>query len=183
VSGLGTNTFYYTAGLFYQPVSAEFEVGQSAGAGCAVIGTVASLLLASPLGRLVDRYGVRRITIGGVLAYSLSLVGLGLYRGPFIGFAALSVIMAVVGMAAGPIVVTRVISGQFTRARGLTLGIVTAGPGLAALTGTYTYGICTAAAHVQLGALGVVFLPRQRHWQPEPAQYPASGLAYISETP
>jgi MFS-type transporter involved in bile tolerance (Atg22 family) len=45
---------------------------------------------------------------------------------------------------------------------GVSLGPFTVAA-LVDLTGTYTYGICSAAALVLLGALGVVFLPRQRH--------------------
>ena len=88
-----------------------------------IVGLTAALT--GPLiGRLIDRYGVRRILVPGLAIWSAGYFALSLMRGAIAELYLFTVIMAVGGTIAGPISYAKVVNGWFDRHRGLALGLV-----------------------------------------------------------
>ncbi|WP_091737524.1 MFS transporter [Phenylobacterium immobile] len=133
-SGL-TGLAFYTFGLFVKPLSEAFgwSRGQiTLGMSFITLGTVISAPLA---GWLIDRYGVRRIAapslLGLGLAYALTAqVGPALWT-----FYAACMGIALLGCATSPISWTRAVNLQFSRGRGLALGLTLLGSATAGVVG------------------------------------------------
>ncbi|MBH0112591.1 MFS transporter [Novosphingobium sp. YJ-S2-02] len=130
--GVGlTGLVFYSFGIFLKPLSSEFGWSRSAissGMMCVSVGTV---VIGPFLGMAIDRIGVR------VLA-TLSLAGLaiGFFAMTRIGpdiesFYLTLILLAVLGSATTPLTWTRAVSVHFTQRRGLALGLMLLGTGMA----------------------------------------------------
>jgi MFS family permease len=111
--------------------------------------TALGFLFAAPFaGRLIDRYGVRRVLLISIpmLAFGLLLPSIA-SRAPWTLWMCY-LLLSVIGIGASPIAYARLITARFNRARGLALGITLAGTGVSAIALppimtalTQTYGI------------------------------------------
>ncbi len=124
VSGFG----FFNFSLFVKPLEADF--GWSRG-GIMVAFTILNLAMgaASPfIGRIVDRYGARKVIFVGALIGSLGFVLLSQVSALWHFYVGWSV--AGVGLAAmGIVPASAVVSNWFERKRGLAIGIMSAGIG------------------------------------------------------
>ena len=136
-----TGSGFATFSLFVKPLEADF--GWSRG-GIMVAFTIRGLIVGatSPfIGRVVDRYGVRKVIFIGALTGGLGFIFLSQVNTLWHFYAGWAVVG--VGMAAmGIIPASAVVSNWFKRKRGLAIGIMTAGIGsgvfaLAPLIGGY----------------------------------------------
>lgn len=133
--------WFYAFSLFVRPLQAEFDWGRGE---IMVALTISFLVMGvtSPfVGRLVDRYGARKvITIGSFIA-GLGFILLSLMNNLWYFYG--GHIIIAVGMAAmGIVVATAVVSNWFKKRRGTAIGIMAAGIGagglaLAPLIGGY----------------------------------------------
>jgi MFS family permease len=122
----------YTVGVFIKPLAQAF--GSSRGA-IALAVSVLDVVIAfgAPwAGRLVDRYGARRVIASSIPLLAVCLVALATARPPLWHLYALYAIAGVVGVASLPVPYGRVIANWFDRNRGLALGLATAGIGFGA---------------------------------------------------
>ncbi|MET0985074.1 MAG: MFS transporter [Steroidobacteraceae bacterium] len=122
----------YSLSSFIPPLQAQF--GWSRGAiGAAATIITAGIFITGPLvGRLCDRYGVRRLALPSMVLLALALAALTQLSSSvatlYVGF----VFVAIAGAATTSIVFTRVINTWFDRSRGLALGITMTGSGITA---------------------------------------------------
>ncbi|MNS35356.1 Major Facilitator Superfamily protein [compost metagenome] len=130
--GLAAGTISnYVNNLFTPSLMGEFGWSKSE---FALIGlTVMIAAVCLPIaGRLVDRLGTRRMALLGVVGLPLVFVGLSLMNGDFLVYFGLSTLqMLFVSCIAGILVYTRLITGTFTLARGVALGLASCAPPLA----------------------------------------------------
>lgn len=129
--GLGTMPLVMASfGIFMKPLIADFGWSRTE-ASAALTFHVAGIVLSAPLaGRLIDRFGARRLILisyplcMAVLAaqYFLTSALAHLYASYFM--------IAVLGSGASPIAYTKVICNWFERRRGLALGLSLSGIGL-----------------------------------------------------
>jgi MFS family permease len=87
------------------------------------------------VGRLVDRYGTRRIIVSSLLSLAAILVSLSYVQPPLWHLYALYILAGSLGVATSPVTYSRVIANWFDRKRGLALGLASIGPGLGAFIG------------------------------------------------
>lgn len=129
--GLGSLPIY-TLGAFTKPLADAF--GWSRGEVQAIYTWMSiGMVVASPvLGLVIDRIGVRRVTLWSLVGQAVGFVALGLAAGPLWSFYAIAFVTAIVGVGTLPITWTRVIVDWFDEARGLALGLSLAGTGVAA---------------------------------------------------
>ncbi len=131
--GLGFGIPSYTAvsSLFFQSVRTEFGWSSTAVAGAMVALplTAAALPFA---GRLIDRFGVRRISGISVFCLALSFLWLSRINGELRGYYAAFIALNVLGCATGPISYTRLVATQFRESRGTALAIAQFGIALIA---------------------------------------------------
>jgi MFS family permease len=124
---------FYTAGIFVAPLQAAFHWsrGEIASANTALFWAIG---LASPFaGALLDRFGVKRVVLGSMLALMASFIGLSLLNGSLGLYLTIASLMGFLGAGASAIAFTRTINQRFKRSRGLALGICLMGSGLTGL--------------------------------------------------
>ena len=129
-----SSILFYSLGSFIGPLQAEF--GWSRGdVASSFLYTTAVLALISPgLGILIDRIGVRQISLISIPLLALVLFAVSRFEGSTLAFHGLYALAALVGGGTTPIAYTRVVNGAFKEARGLALGISLAGVAIAAMT-------------------------------------------------
>jgi MFS family permease len=119
--------------LVLGPVHVEFgwDFAQAA-AGVTIFGIIASLL-APVFGGLADRFGVRPVAIGSLLAFALVFASFYLLPGSLGGWYLFWAVLGVVGIGSTPVTWSRAVSMWFSKNRGLALGIMLLGTSLSAL--------------------------------------------------
>lgn len=176
--GLSFGAFQSLSSLFVMPLQAAF--GWSRGEIAFAYNASLITALASPfVGRAVDRFGPRRIMIGGMAVTAALYLALAAMNGSLFLFYALQVLASVIGLSASGLTCSRIVSEVFIRSRGLSLAIARSGLSLAsaalpsvlfAAIAAYGWraGYVLEAALVLLVALPAVFL-----WIGQPRHAPA----------
>ena len=126
----GAPIVVYSFGVFLKPLTQEFHVGRGAislaftihnfiGAGCAPFA-----------GRLVDRFGAKRVILPGLVLLGLILVSALMIGSRLWQLYVFYLALAPVTLATTPIPYSAVISRWFDRRRGLALGLIMFGMGV-----------------------------------------------------
>ncbi|TCM20472.1 sugar phosphate permease [Novosphingobium sp. PhB165] len=128
-TGAGLMLMSYTTTIFGPYLVKEFAWSR---AQFALIGlSMLTTLIALPfVGRFADRFGVRRVALVGAFGIPACLVAYSLMNGVFLVYFAISCSILMLGSFTSPVVYTRLIAANFTRARGLALTIVTIAPAI-----------------------------------------------------
>jgi MFS transporter, OFA family, oxalate/formate antiporter len=114
-------------GLLFQPLDAEFGWTRAqVSIGITIFGLVASLM-APVFGGAADRFGVRRVALFSLAAFSISFAALSLTPASLTGFYALWFIVGLIGIGSTPVTWSRAISMWFVANRGLALGMMLLG--------------------------------------------------------
>jgi MFS family permease len=123
----------HSNGALFLPVShqfgwsrAEFSLSHLA---AAVIGT----LITPYVGRLVDRFGPRKVAATSAVLAALAFFMLSLAQGNLGLFIAMQAIAALAGAGTSAITYVALMSMWFDRARGLAIGIIMSGSGICAI--------------------------------------------------
>jgi MFS family permease len=129
--GCGVSVFIpSTLGLLIGPLGKEMGWSAQALFLCPLFAAMATVVVATPVGALIDRFGVRRMIAFGFLAEACITASF-YFLGPEIGwFYARYALLAVLATATTAIAFTRLICAWFNRDRGLALGIALAGTGV-----------------------------------------------------
>lgn len=168
VVGLGTGLGslpIYTLGAFTKPLGDTFGWSRAEVQGIFTAMTLGNLVAAPLLGMLIDRVGVRKVTLVSTACQAAGYLAFALFGRSLPGFYAIAFITAIVGVGTVPITWTRVIVQWFDAARGLALGLSLVGTGLGAtflpsLTTWMLQAFGWRAAYVGLAALpALVALP------------------------
>ncbi|WP_327751868.1 MFS transporter [Sphingobium sp. SJ10-10] len=175
------------------PILAETGWTRVQAMSAALIYSSSALLLAPSLGRLVDRYGVRRVALPGVFVFALGQVAVGL-SGKTIGSWWFTWTLASVGIQfIGPAVWAAAIALRFVANRGLALGMTMAGAGLAPLIVPIVSTMISEAFHWRyfyflLAAFSVLALlpalylalPKQEQVEKQQAAAPSSAATGVT---
>ena len=132
MAGFGS-LFVYTFSVFVKPLSSHFGWGREAiSAGFAV--AAVTLGLASPLlGRLIDRFGPRRIILPCMTVYVSAVLSLAVLRFGLWQFYLSCFVLGAVGNGAAHLAYSRSISTWFHQRLGTALAFVMVGAGLGAM--------------------------------------------------
>lgn len=134
--GMGTGLAaipIYTLGAFTKPLAEAFNWSRADVQGIYSWITIGNLAAAPILGILIDKYGIRRLTLFSILATATGLFAFGTVTGPLWSFYLVGFLTAVFGVGTVPITWTRAMIGAFDRGRGLALGLALSGSGVAAV--------------------------------------------------
>ena len=120
----------YTFGIFAKLLASQF--GANRGSISLAVTCLNLMVAASSVGagRLVDRFGGRRVIALSTVALSGCLLALSTVTGPLWHLFALYALAGVVGAGSTPVAYARVVSNWFDRNRGLALGVTSTGIGL-----------------------------------------------------
>jgi len=150
-----------TIGTFIKPISSDLGWTRSqVTLGLAISGFTMALG-SIILGRLMDRYGIRPVTLVAIVAFGLSMAAIGFTPRSLVFFTALYALQGFVSAGIAPLPYAKSISGIFDRDRGLALGIAIGGVGIGTvLVPQYAQTIIGMAgwrqAYVGLGILHLV---------------------------
>lgn len=124
--GIGVNLasmVYYSSGIWVRPWQDEFGWTRAEIGAQQSISVVVMMLLATFAGRLIDRYGLKRVTTISLLGYGVLLLGFTQMTGDLWMLYTLSAAYAVFGVASTALAFTRAVNAFFVKHRGLALGI------------------------------------------------------------
>lgn len=128
VLGLG----YYSFGVFFKPLIAEFGCSRATLSGVMTTFLLAWGLACPLVGRLTDRYGARRLIIPGTIALGTSFCLLSL-TGALWQLYLLYACAGVASATCSEIPVSAAVSNWFKKKRGIAMGITTTGIGFGGL--------------------------------------------------
>jgi MFS family permease len=156
-SGTSLPLFAYTNSVFAPYLVHQFGWSRSQFAliGLALLPT---LLVLPLVGRVTDRFGVRRVASIGTALMPLCFVGYSLQHGSFVYFLAISMCVLTVGSFSSPLVYSRLVAENYRRSTGLALTIVNCMPALLAIGVVPLLNIAIArfgwrVAYLGMGAL------------------------------
>ena len=120
----------FTFGVFLKPIMADTGWTRSSVSFALSIGGMTSAVAVPILGRMMDRWSIRRVALPGIVLYAACLGLLGLSPPVFWIFTAMFVLAETTSAIQTPLGYAKAISAWFDPRRGLALGIAMAGVGL-----------------------------------------------------
>ncbi|QVM83248.1 MFS transporter [Novosphingobium decolorationis] len=146
---------FYALGLFVTPVQEEFGWSRAAASGAATFEQLGIFLSAPIVGRLADRYGVRMIAIASYIAAPIGFVLLSRAGDSVAMWWGLWLLVSLAGCGTTPAIWARAVSAKFDAGRGLALGLMLMGSGLAAFLAPALLGPIFASSGWRSAALAM----------------------------
>ena len=125
------SVFAYTAGVFMKPLQAEFGWSRSEISLGLLLSTVTTAIASPLIGHIADRVNLHRIIIISTFGLATSFVLFASLWNALWLFMLLMMAKSFLAAGTSPVVYTRVVNQWFSRSRGLALGLVLAGNGVA----------------------------------------------------
>jgi len=122
----------YTFGIFAKPLAQEFHTNRGSIALAVSLLDIVITFAAPGAGRLVDRYGARRVSVISYFGLAAALVSLSLVRPPLSVLYTFYALAGLLGIATCPVTFSRVVANWFDKKRGFALGLASTGIGLGA---------------------------------------------------
>jgi MFS family permease len=149
---------FFTFGLFLGPVTSEFGWDRATFASSLLVGHTLAALAYPFMGRWIDRYGIRRVTLTFIPLFALSTAAISLTPASPAAFIALAGLCGLISTGQAPPAYAKAVSAWFDERRGLALGIAMAGIGIGATLVPQFARLMIAAygwraAYVALGVL------------------------------
>lgn len=121
---------FYSIGIFAPILAQQFGWSFASILGGLMVVPVVLLIGGPAVGLLVDKYGARKVASLSLAGLGLSYVSFAFATGSIVQYYASWFAVAITGIGATPIAMTRAVTGVFVRRRGLALGITLTGIGL-----------------------------------------------------
>ena len=107
----------FTFGLFLKPVAAEFGWSRAQVAAALAIAGVTSALSSPIWGKLIDRFGIKPVTLCAVTFFGCAMASIALTPPVPLVFLLLYAVAGVASAGASPLPYAKAITGQFDRRR------------------------------------------------------------------
>ncbi|MEO6338909.1 MAG: MFS transporter [Caulobacteraceae bacterium] len=131
--GLGVSgLFTYNAGLFVPDLAKAIGLTRTQFGIAFFLPTLAMAFAVPLVGRIVDRRGAAAPALAGAVGLALAFLALGLLTSSVATYMLLTFLVGGLGAASAPVPFSRAVSAAFDRSRGLALGFMQMGIGVAA---------------------------------------------------
>ena len=120
----------FTFGVFLKPIIATFGWNRGTVASAVTVSQALGALATPFVGKMVDRWGVRRVTLPFIVAFAATTGAIALTPASPLMFILLYGICGLAGGGQAPLNYAKAISAWFESTRGLALGIAMAGVGI-----------------------------------------------------
>lgn len=164
--GISLTTIHiYGVGLFFEPLEQEFGWSRGEVAGALLLPSIIALCLAPYGGRLIDRWGPRKVALPAIAAYCASVAALSFTSGWIGSWWLLWILMGASYTFLLPTVWSAAVSSWFIRGRGFALAVTLCGTGVGAavvpaLSNLLINQFGWRGAFIGLGIIGaIVILP------------------------
>jgi len=137
----------FSFGVFLKPLAREFHAGRGAVSLALTFTTLALGVGVTLAGRLIDRYGARRVILSANVLVGLILVAVWFCSGRIWHLYLFYLSLGSVGAGLAPVSYCYVVSHWFDRHRGVALGLMLAGLGTGAI-------VMPSAAQFLIGRIG-----------------------------
>ena len=124
---------FFTSGVFLKPIAADMHWQRSTVSFALSLATLLSALATPILGRMMDRWGIRAVSLPGLPVFAASLGMLALSPGSPAACIILAALAGVARTVQAPLPYAKAFSAWFDDRRGLALGIAMTGVGLGAI--------------------------------------------------
>ncbi len=133
-SGVGPTVLVpYTAGIFIPALQEAFGWTRGMTSLGVTLFLATTALLAPLSGLLADRHGVRVMLPISLAAGAAAFAALSLQQGNYLFYLAILLLLGIAGSGASTLIMSRIITASFDRARGAALGLGLSGIGLASM--------------------------------------------------
>lgn len=122
----------FTFGVFLLPLTKAFGWSRSTTSFALVIGLTMTALFVPVAGRLIDRFGIRAVTLPAITLFSLSMAALAVFADTPSKFMLIYALMGIAAAGQTPLPYAKAIAAWFDDKRGLALGVAMSGVGLGA---------------------------------------------------
>jgi MFS family permease len=123
----------YAFGVFFKPLSDEYHAGRGAISFAFTLQNLAAALFAPLTGRLIDRFGARKVILPGTAIFGVMLLSTKLVGGKLWYFYVFLTVLGIIQGCTSPVSYSVVVSHWFNRRRGLGLGLMMLGIGVGAI--------------------------------------------------
>ena len=120
----------FSFGVFFKSLVHEFHASRAAISFAFTLHNVVGAICAPLVGRLIDRYGARRVILPATVALAVILISARALGGSIWQFYLFYAGLGLIGISTSPVPYGVVISHWFNRRRGLALGFMMMGVGL-----------------------------------------------------
>lgn len=119
------------AGVFMDPLAAEFDWGRTELTLGMAIASLLSILCSPFVGNLIDRFGSRRLALPGLVLTAMAIAAFALTDGSLAQWIGLWLVWGVMALLIQSTLWSTAIASVFTSGRGLALGVTMSGTALA----------------------------------------------------
>ena len=120
----------FTFGVFLKPIGNDMGWHRGATSFALSVGGILSAIAVPVIGAVMDRWGIRRVALPGIVVYAFCLALVGLSPRSLVAFTLLFSLAETTSAIQTPIGYAKAISAWFDRRRGLALGIAMSGVGI-----------------------------------------------------
>ncbi|WP_175051773.1 MFS transporter [Paraburkholderia sediminicola] len=122
----------FSTSVLMKPIMAEFGWNRSVMSVAVMLGSIFAAIATPVAGRLIDRRGIRRVTLIAIALFALAIAAMSLAPAIPAAFAAMFAVMGLFSGGQAPLPYAKAIAAAFDRRRGLAMGIAMTGVGLGA---------------------------------------------------
>jgi len=181
----------FTFGVFLKPIIADTGWHRSTASFALSVGGILGAIAVPVLGRMMDRWSIRRVALPGIVIYTIFLCLMGVAPAALLIFTVMFALAEMTSAIQTPLGYAKAISAWFDRRRGLALGIAMSGVGLGAfvvpqLAERLIERVGWRGAYVSLGLLTLVIaFPAVALWirEPRPGEGERGRVAAIAVLP
>lgn len=171
-AGVGLSSLGYILGTLVVPLQEEFGWGRGEINLATLLSSLGLAAVLPFIGRLLDRFGVKRVAVVSIPLFGAVLVLLAAFTQSLVTFLALYAMAGLLGAGTSAVTYSKAVVEKFDRRRGIALGIVAGGLGAAGFVLPPLMGAVIAsngwrAAYLAMALLGalpfvLVFFARLR---------------------
>ncbi|MDM0044416.1 MFS transporter [Variovorax dokdonensis] len=122
----------FSTSVLMKPIMAEFGWPRTIPSAAVGIGTLCAAIATPFVGRLIDRHGIKRVTLAAIALFAVATAAMALAPAAALVFCAMFCVVGLFSAGQAPLPYAKSIAAAFDHRRGIALGVAMTGVGLGA---------------------------------------------------